>query len=355
MPRPPLFMPPCGFFPLPRRNTFTVLVAAVVCLGAAFSAGKLEIARSAAPVPPAIEAAAIRAGARMRAIEEYLWHEKVLSGLDPGRELDPGRTGLVGEELTELTTTLGSLSAKRTAANPVWASALVRRLYGAGLRRGDLVAAGLSGSFPGINLAVMLACEELGLELGSIVSPTSSTFGANQPGFSWPEIELRLSRAGLLRSAAIAVTPGGDYDSGNGTVLQALFSAGLEVAQPAESSKQAQSPAPVAIASAVAGELGIPYLPSYTLESAIERRMAAYHAWAKGKKLAFYINAGGADASLGRSEEVLNIPSGFIAPRAFDFSPDRGVLARMAGNGVPALSLLDLRNLALKWGIPIDE
>lgn len=360
---PPVFKPRQGLIlrlASGRTSTRTIafvlgLVLTAVAGGAALLAGRLEIGKPAAPVPAEIEAAAVRAGERMRSIEAFLFTEKTAAGQDSGRENDPGRTGLVGEELTGLTTTLGSLSSKRTATNPIWASALVRRLYSAGLRRGDLVVAGLSGSFPGLNLAVMLACDELGLELGTIVSPTSSTYGANQPGFSWPEMELRLSRAGLLRSRAIAVTPGGDFDSGNGTVLQALESADLAPEAVCKDDPASTARAPVVIAWSVASDLGVPYIPSFSQEDAVASRLTAYRSWAKGRPIAFYINAGGSDASLGRSEEVLKIPSGMIKPEAFDFSPDRGVLARMTESGIPALSLLDVRNLALKWGIPIDE
>ena len=36
--------------------------------------------------------------------------------------IDPARTGLIGNELTELTTTIGHLDAKRTTVNPNFAS-----------------------------------------------------------------------------------------------------------------------------------------------------------------------------------------------------------------------------------------
>ena len=72
-------------------------------------------------------------------------------------QLDPNRTGLIGEEYTILTTTLGNLSAKRT-------SNLICRLDGkifeqANLKAGDVIAVGSSGSFPALLLATFAACK----------------------------------------------------------------------------------------------------------------------------------------------------------------------------------------------------
>ena len=81
-----------------------------------------------------------------------------------GLPLSPGdfhKTGLIGEEYTDITTTLGSIEAKRTAADPDMAALLVRMFSEAGLRSGDRVGAGFSGSFPSLNLAVLCACDGL--------------------------------------------------------------------------------------------------------------------------------------------------------------------------------------------------
>ncbi len=148
----------------------------------------------------------------MAAAEDLVRTAKLRAGLRPEPEVGADPSGLIGDELTPLVTTLGNLEAKRVATNPLWARALVERLAAVGVGRGDLVAASFSGSFPGLNLAVMAACRALDTRLIAISSATASTWGADQPGFTWPEIEARVVQAGLLPRASIAVTAGGEAD-----------------------------------------------------------------------------------------------------------------------------------------------
>lgn len=332
------FRPPCGRVALPWGKARVAAAAALLALVAALLVGRLPLILSPVqtPVPRAIEAAAVSAEAAMRAAEALLYQEKVRTGRVVDPALDPHRTGLIGEELTPLTTTLGSLAAKQTAAQPGWASELTRRLWRAGVRRGDLVAAGFSGSFPGLNLAVALACQSLGAELGAVSSITASTYGANQPGFTWPEMEARLVRAGLLTPVSLAVAAGGDEDR-----AADLDPEGQQLAQ--------------AIAARTAKELGAAHLTPPGFSASVAERLVLYGRWAKGRRLALYVNAGGTEASLGRSASVLRLKSGFLPPTPFDFSPGRGVMARMAEAGVPVLHLLNVRDLALRWGVPLGE
>ena len=67
----------------------------------------------------------------------------------PMSEDDLHQTGMIGLPYTGITTTQGALEAKRTTAWPDMAALCVRMLYEAGVRPGDTVGAGFSGSFPG--------------------------------------------------------------------------------------------------------------------------------------------------------------------------------------------------------------
>lgn len=332
------FVPAGGLFPLPWRSprfSAAFLVAAGVL---ALAAGKLSLTGLTSPagVPPAVQAAAARAEAALRRAEERLWRAREEAGAaDP--EADPRRTGMIGEEWTPLTTTLGSLAAKRTAAEPRWAGELARRMWLAGVRENDLVAAGFSGSFPGLNLAVALACESLGARLGAVSSVTASTFGANQPGFTWPEMEVFLVREGFLkRPVSLGVSLGGDGDQ----ALE-LEPAGRRLA--GETARRS------------AEALGAVYLAPSGFSDSVQRRLDLYRRWARGRRLALYVNVGGTEASLGRSSSALRLRSGFLSPVAFDFSPERGVMARLAESGVPLLHLLNVRDLAVRWGIPLSD
>lgn len=271
----------------------------------------------------------------MRQAEAMILAAKIEAGIvtDPAAGID--YSGLIGSELTPLVTTLGNLEAKRTATNPSWAAVLTRQLSAAGIGRGDLIAASFSGSFPGLNLAVMAASHALDADLAAVSSVTASTWGANQPGFTWPEIESRLVASRLLPRASIAVTTGGDGDR-----ALDLSPEGQELA--------------LTIRDRVAQRLGVPILHPASFEDAVRQRLSAYRRAANGRPIALYVNVGGATASLGQSTAVLRLRSGFISPGPFDRSEDRGVMARFAEQGVKVLTLLNIRDLALRWGIPLN-
>jgi poly-gamma-glutamate system protein len=267
----------------------------------------------------------------MRDGEAALRAAKTAAGVVPEAGVDA--SGVIGSELTPLVTTLGSLEAKRISANPVWAAVLTRQMAAAGIGPGDVIAAGFSGSFPGLNLAVAAAAHALDAELIAISSVTASTWGANQPGFTWPEMECLLAPA-IIPRASIAVTAGGDGD-----MARDLESDGRRMA--------------VSIRDDAARRLGAAALTPADFDDAIRQRMSAYRRAANGRPIVLYVNVGGTSASLGESPAVLTLKSGFIRPGPFDRSERRGVMARFAEQGVRVLTLLNIRDLAVRWGIPL--
>lgn len=124
----------------------------------------------------------------------------------PLSELDYHQTGMIGESYTGITTTLGAIEAKRTTAWPEMGALCVRLLHEAGVRSGDTVGAGFSGSFPAMDLAVIAACQVMGVELIYISSVGASTYGANHPALTFPEMAHRLVEDGLLETDSAAVT-----------------------------------------------------------------------------------------------------------------------------------------------------
>jgi poly-gamma-glutamate system protein len=285
-------------------------------------------------LPPPVAERARHAEARMRAAEACLARAKLQAGLgdDPAVGHDP--SGLIGGELTPLMTTLGNLEAKRVSTNPAWARVLTSRLYRAGIRRGDLIAASFSGSFPALNLALTLAADAIGANVLAVSSVTASTYGANQAGFTWPEIEARLVAAGVIRRASIAVSLGGTGDRG------------LEL-EP-EGRRLAER-----ILSDSSAALGVPAIRPGGFADAVRRRLELYDRARTGRTIALYVNIGGAEAGMGRSTVVLRLRNGFLPGVPFDFSREQGVMGVMAQRGVPILMLLNIRDLALRWGIAL--
>jgi poly-gamma-glutamate system protein len=323
-----------GLLPLPRWVTTTIgvlLTTGLAVIGVGLVAIPPWLASLRPRSPASAGRAADQAAARWQRAAEHIARAKADAHV-PSEAGAAGADRLLGAEWTPLVTTLGHLEAKRLTISPAWARVLTSELYRAGLKRGDVAAASFSGSFPSLNIAVMSACDALGVRLIAVSSVTASSWGADEPGFTWPEMEVRLVDAGLLRRATVAVSAGGDGD-------RAL---GLE-----EEGQRIARDIAVRTAQALDAELLVP--PSFA--EAVQRRLDAFDRERAGRPLAVFINVGGTEASLGHSTAILRLANGWIAPVPFDTSPERGLVARMAERGVRVLHLLNVRDLAARWGI----
>ena len=257
--------------------------------------------------------------------------ERLGFGIDTG--LDPNRTGIIGDEFTPLTTSLGEAAAKRTSANPAFASLLARYFQAAGLRRGDVVAVGASGSFPGLTLATLCAARALDLDPVVIYSVGSSMYGANLTGFTFVDMLARLRADGLLPYRIAAVSPGGDQDTGSGVLFD---EAGTTLV-------------------AEARRTGLPMVGGATLADRIQWRLRAFEGAARGRPIRAFVNVGGASASFGDTPASLEVPNGLVGKwPAMPGSATRGLIFEFAVRGVPVIHLLHVRGLAKDNGLPYD-
>jgi poly-gamma-glutamate system protein len=293
---------------------------------------RLVTAGNSIRVDQELAAKADRAEELVAKAEKLLREAKSQASIPLPDGLSPQDSSFLGEELTPLVTTLGNLEAKRMAANPRWAYTLTYKLHQEGVRAGDIVAASFSGSFPALNTSVMAACSVLQARVIAISSVTASNWGANQAGFTWPEIEARLVQAGLFTPASVAITLGGAEDR----------------AEDLEADAQALA-SEIQRASALA--LRAEILMPRDLRQSIDQRLRIYRLHSSRHAPALYINVGGSTASLGTSLAILRQRSGFLRAMPFDLSSNRGVIARFAEMGVPVLNLLNIRDLAFRWNI----
>ena len=97
------------------------------------------------------------------------------------QENDPNETGLVGSQFSLITTDEGDLDAKLTTLDPNFAAAMVELLNQAKLERGDTIAIMLTGSMPGANMAMLIACNVMDIYPIIISSIGASQWGANDP------------------------------------------------------------------------------------------------------------------------------------------------------------------------------
>jgi poly-gamma-glutamate system protein len=252
-------------------------------------------------------------------------------GVEVDRETDPNATGLIGLERSAITTSLGSLEAKRTTTNPNFAGLAVSLLHEAGARRGDAVAVGASSSFPALIVATLSAAKVMGLEPLVISSLGASEFGANIPAFNWIDMENCLRAAGVLAISPLARAVGGDEDVGRD-----------------------MSPEGRALLESRIRESGVPFLEEPDLARNIELRMKLYGEGAGTRPIKAFVNIGGSWANMGTNAEVLKLRPGlasvvFVPPPA-----ERGVLQAMAAEKIPVIHLLNIKGLCERYGLPWD-
>ncbi len=254
-------------------------------------------------------------------------------GFPIDRAVDPNETGLIGEEFSPLTTSLGDVESKRTSTNPAFAALLVRLFHDAGAGRGSVVAVGASGSFPALALATLCAARVLDVEPVVIYSIGASMYGANLPGFTFVDMLAGLRADGLLPYRLAAVSPGGEDDSGRGVLFDETGTALLDEVRRSR----------------------LPAIEAASLAESIRQRLQIYDARAGGRPIRCYVNIGGASASFGDTPDSLELANGLVL-RVPDFprSPTRGVVFEFAARGIPVVHLLHVRGLARDFGLPFD-
>ena len=129
---------------------------------------------------------------------------------------DPNRTGLIGTQYSLITYGRGDQSDAMTATNPNFVAVVILLLRRAGVKTGDVVAVGLNGSLPALNIEVLAACKVLGATPVIISAVSSGMWGANDPRLTWLDIEALLNRNGILEFKSVAASLGGDGDIGRG-------------------------------------------------------------------------------------------------------------------------------------------
>ncbi len=240
---------------------------------------------------------------------------------------DTHQTGMIGEAYTPITTTHGAVEAKRTTASPDMAALMVQLLGEAGIGPGDTVGAGFSGSFPAMDLAVLAACQEMGVRCVYIASVGASTYGANQPECTFPDMVCRLFRDGLLEQPPALVTPGGVADCGldmdeelRDRALERIAGYGVEVRREPD------------------------------FETNLRIRMDLYQ---QEGPIQCFIGVGGNLTTTGVGGQEVDcglLPGGTI--RAVDKSS--GLLQRYNHQGLPVIHLLNIKELVSGYGLPYD-
>ena len=308
------------------QGPLLLLAAAALLVAGFLEAGRI-------PQADPLYAAKLQAAKRMELALRVLRDERLERGIPIEPGIDPNATGLIGSELTALTTTLGHLPAKRTSTNPNMAGAIVAMLGRAGAKSGDCAAVGFSGSFPALNTAVLCALQAMGLKPVIVSSLGASSYGANHPRFTWLDMEQTLHEQGVFPWRSAAVAPGGIVS------IPALFGEdGIHAMQSAFDRS------------------GLPVLDEQgeeTLIADVERRIDLYRESCGGQP-AVFINVGGGHLALGNCPQAPMPATGLLPPGIRFGESDCGLIARMAAAGTPVIHLLDIRKIAHDYGLPVD-
>lgn len=280
----------------------------------------------------------LAAARHAEAAHQAIRSDKAARGIAIDRADDPNATGLIGLRWSGMTTTLGVLEAKRTTTNPNFAALAVALLKDCGAKPGERVALNLSASFPALNIAVLAAAETLGLETVSIASLGASMWGANDPAYTWLDMEDRLHAQGLLRRVSNAASLGGADDVGKdmdpdtrATLRERLATSGRLIIEEAD------------------------------LQRNVEARLARY---LEHGRPSCFINVGGNLAATGATAHTSAAVPGVIRPSAkgetgvgVESREDKrlgGLIGAFLARGVPAIHLLDIKALAARHGLPYD-
>jgi len=233
---------------------------------------------------------------------------------------------LIGDEWSEMTSSLGSQEAKEISTNPDFAALFVRLLYEAGLKNGDRVGLILSGSFPSLAITSLAALQTTGIEAVVMSSLGASTYGANQPEVTWIDMEKALLKKGGLKYESLIVSMGADDDAGLG-----LFGEGPDIIKRA----------------AIRNDIDL-YIPE-SLQESIEHRVEIL----SNENISLLINIGGNQAAMGNCSHTLGIPNGLNTELTHCTHSERGVMSRINEEGIPVVNMLDMKDLASRYGIDV--
>ncbi|MBU0690583.1 poly-gamma-glutamate system protein [bacterium] len=241
---------------------------------------------------------------------------------------DPRLDMLIGQQFSTITTNIGTFEDKIAGANPNFAALLVDLMTKAGVKEGDLVAVGFTGSHPGVNIAVLCACRALGVKPVTITAVGASWWGANDPDFTWLDMERILNTKGIIQSVPIAASLGGGLDEAAG-----LSAVGRNLLK----------------AAIARNELSLISSSSVTESSA--KRFELFMKYAAVRPFKAYINVGEGVSSLGHEENGRLIRDGLVRRLPVRNYPARGLVHLLNAQKIPIINLYDILAISRSYDL----
>jgi len=247
---------------------------------------------------------------------------------------DTYQSGMIGDRYTVITTTLGNLQSKKTSVNPNFAAVIIDMFKEAEIKPGDEVAMIFSSSFPALNLCVMAAAEVFNLKTCVMISLGASSYGANDPDFTYLEMAEHLKQEGYFTKNIDYVSLGGESDLGTefpedirNQLLQRIEESSAELI----------------------------YIEDYVTN--IDNRLEKITK--KLPNVRALINVGGNLVSMGKDEESFSEKNGLIFPTYIKSRLNRdftkiGLIDRFLDRKIPIMQMLNIKGLALEYGLPYN-
>lgn len=271
------------------------------------------------------------AARQMARCETVLKEERLRRGIPIGGE-DYLEIGLLGCSSSSITTTVGIPEAKRTSMLPDMAAMCVRILDEAGLKEGDTIGACYSGSFPALNIALICAADSMGINIVYTASIGASSYGANLPEFTSPEMLYLLYEKGLISAKPAAVTIGGDEDLGHNMIGYLLDEDREELQEIIFRLEN----------------VGLAPVQKESYEENVKWRMELYG------QIDGFVNIGGNVVGTGRADRSYMDAQGILTDSGMRLSENSGLLEQYLRQGIPVIQLLNLKKLCIEYHVPYD-
>ncbi len=248
------------------------------------------------------------------------------------------KSGLIGIPFSPITSIISHREYKQITINPNWAAVMIDFYKQAGVKKGDTIAAGFSGSFPALNLAVLAAAEIMQLKVIGINSVAASSYGANIPELSWPDMNRILNEEGIISTHSVAASLGAGQDIGLGVqdVGPNIEKDGIQIIKDIISRNHLE------------------FIYQVDSQKNLKSRMEIYEKYAGNNDIKAYVNVGGGIMSVGgfrNSKKIFKPGLNILSEPAVNFD---SVMVRFAKKSVPVIHIRHIRELCQTSNMPCE-
>ena len=273
---------------------------------------------------------------------------------------DPFDTRLVflNTETSPLLTDIGKYEAKSTVLKPNFSALIIDQFSKSGLNKGDTIAVSMTGSMPGANIAVLMACEAMELEYILISSLGASSWGATDMNLSWPKMEKILYDNNLISKVSDKFTYGGGADYlKRGTRYRKIYggeSKRVSIDSLMISLYPNKTMDDLFILHGLSNDEVLNDSTGTILKTSINKRISFYEkSCSDGSLSCFdaYVNVGGGVASFGyKGKNKLKDNFGYVkANDVLDILPSfekrNSVMAKFAESNIPLINITEIEKL----------